>query len=266
MRRMHLFEFEDFNWLPKVIRNGGTDFLNFWFGKIRFYTGVSSQLSALLKTSGIKKVTDLCSGGGGGTLDIVKLIMTEHPNVKFSFTDQNPNEAAMRRILELKNKNLAYLNEPLNAMEVKGNPETLITMSGALHHFTPDDIKTLLSRITDQGVSLAFFDVAPLEVLRRIPIILAPIVILVNMAILTFISLLIMPAILPYRFSRIFFTYFIPAIPFLIAWDGTISVIRAYRPEEILSISKSLPKGDSYNWDAGVAGNALYLTGIMKKI
>ena len=71
-----------------------------------------------------------------------------------------------------------------------------------------------------------------------------------------------MPLVRPFRWSRVLLTYVLPVIPLLVGWDGTVSALRAYTPEELLALAASVPGAEHYSWDAGRAGAALYLTGM----
>ena len=68
----------------------------------------------------------------------------------------------------------------------------------------------------------------------------------------------------PFRLGRIFFTYVIPAIPLMTIWDGAVSLLRLYKPEELLGIAKAaVPE---YEWKAGrlksgIGISVTYLTG-----
>jgi hypothetical protein len=77
-------------------------------------------------------------------------------------------------------------------------------------------------------------------------------------------SLAIVPAVRPFRMSRLLFSCLPPLIPFVVAWDGTVSALRAYTPDELLAIARTVPGGGRYHWRAGSAGRALYLTGVPK--
>ena len=72
----------------------------------------------------------------------------------------------------------------------------------------------------------------------------------------------IVPVVRPFRVSRLLFSYLPPLIPFVVAWDGTVSALRAYTPEELLAIARTVPGGSRYEWRAERTGRALYLTGI----
>ena len=262
MRRVHLFELEDFDWVPRAIRDGGTDLLDLGFDRLGFYDGVAPKLNALLESSGATRVVDLCSGGGGGTLQMRRQVRAAGKSHEFVFSDRHPNEAGIARVQALDDPHTRYRSEPVDAMTGGGELEGVRTMSGALHHFQPDAVRALIAGIVARRAPLAFFDVAASPAVRRLPIVLAPLAMGVNMLMLFLGSLVLVPFVRPFRLSRLLLTYLLPAIPALVAWDGSVSALRAYTPDELLEISRSVPGADGYAWDAGVVGSALYLTGV----
>lgn len=261
MQRLHLFELEDFGWLPAPIRDGGTDFLDFLFDRLGFYDGVAPKLVDLLRRTGAERVIDLASGGGGGTLQLRRHVRAAGLTTEFVFSDGFPNEAGRARVAALADPVARYLAEPLDAMGGGGQESGVRTMSGALHHFTPDAVSQILAGIVQRRAPLAFFDVASSPALRKLPLLLAPIAMSVNMLMLFAATLVVVPFLRPFRLSRLPLTYLLPLIPTLVAWDGTVSALRAYSPDELLTLARAVPGADSYRWDAGVAGSALYLTG-----
>jgi len=54
----------------------------------------------------------------------------------------------------------------------------------------------------------------------------------------------------PFRFSRLLYTYIIPIIPFCTIWDGIVSIIRLYKPSELLKIAREVDT-ENYFWEAG---------------
>lgn len=262
MRRLHLFELEDFDWVPRVVRDGGTDLLDLGFDRIGFYDRALPKLVALLERTGATRLVDLCSGGGGGTLQLRRRLRDRGKSVELLLSDLHPNEAASARVAALGDPQTRYRAEPVDAMEGGGELEGVRTMSGALHHFTPDAVARLLAGVVARRAPLAFFDVAASPAIRKAPIVLLPFAMLVNMPMLFLGSLFLVPFVRPFRLSRLVLTYLLPLIPGLVAWDGTVSALRAYTPDEILAIARAVPGGDRYDWDAGVAGSALYFTGV----
>lgn len=262
MRRVHLFELEDLDWVPRPFRDGGTDLLDLGFDRIGFYDGVTGRLRAVLAETRAERLVDLCSGGGGGTLQLVQRLRKEGDRIELVLTDRHPNEAGRARVAALGEPSTRYEAQSVDAMAGGGELRGVRTMSGALHHFDEPSVKALVAGIVARREPLAFFDVAASPAIRRMPMVLAPLAMAVNLSMLFLGSLLLVPFVRPVRLSRLVLTYLLPLIPLLVAWDGTVSALRAYTPEELLAIARSVPGGDAYRWDAGVAGRALYFTGV----
>jgi hypothetical protein len=68
------------------------------------------------------------------------------------------------------------------------------------------------------------------------------------MLIVPLIVLLVTPAIRPVRLSRLLFTYLLPAIPLIGLFDGVVSCLRTYSPEEMRRLVKPFLH---YDWDIG---------------
>jgi hypothetical protein len=262
MQRLHLFELEDLDWVPRAVRDGGTDLLDLGFDRLSFYGGVAPALSALLERTRATRVVDLCSGGGGGTLQMWRKLRAGGDTRELVLSDRHPNEAGIARVERLGDPKTRYRRESVDAMDGGGELDGVRTMSGALHHFRPDAVRALLAGIVAKRQPLAFFDVAASPKIRKLPPVLAPIAMSLNMLLLFVGSLFLVPLVRPFRLSRLLLTYVIPAIPLLVAWDGTVSALRAYTPEELLEIARSVPGADRYTWDSRMEGSALYLTAI----
>ena len=63
--RLQLFEFEDFEWLPGSIRDGGLDYLRYVLKATHFYDCIVPVIHQALEQTGASSIVDLCSGGGG---------------------------------------------------------------------------------------------------------------------------------------------------------------------------------------------------------
>lgn len=63
--------------------------------------------------------------------------------------------------------------------------------------------------------------------------------------------LLFTPFVRPFRWSRILLTYVLPMIPFIVLFDGTMSVLRIYQPDELRALVANVPNTDSFEWDIG---------------
>ncbi|MBC8172783.1 MAG: hypothetical protein H7X71_02655, partial [Chitinophagales bacterium] len=58
----------------------------------------------------------------------------------------------------------------------------------------------------------------------------------------------------PFRFSRLFFTYIIPVIPLCTIWDGVVSILRLYTPDELLKLAGEADN-KNYVWKSGKVKN-----------
>ncbi|MDC3961391.1 class I SAM-dependent methyltransferase [Polyangium jinanense] len=262
MQRMQLVELEDLPWMPAAIRDGGTDLLDLAFDRLGFYREVVPKLEALLDRTRCTQVVDVCSGGGGGALYAIRALRDAgREDVRFVLTDRYPNEAGRARVAERNDAKLVYREDPVDALAVPPELDGVRTMWGALHHFPPEAVTALVASIVRDQKPLGFFDVAASKTIRGLPTVLAPVAMGINIATLFVGSFVLVPFVRPLRASRWALTYLVPLIPTLVAWDGTVSAIRAYAPDELLAIARSVPGGDAYDWDAGVAGSALYFTG-----
>jgi hypothetical protein len=74
---------------------------------------------------------------------------------------------------------------------------------------------------------------------------------------LPWIALLAVPFIRPWRVSRLFWTYLIPAIPLVLLVDGIVSCLRSYSEDELTALIRSLRPSPSagtptpYQWTVG---------------
>jgi hypothetical protein len=138
-------------------------------------------------------------------------------------------------------------------------------MYSALHHFRPADVERLVASAVADRAPIAFFDIAAQPALRRLPGPLVPLVALINVLMILPLVFVMVPLVRPLRASRLLLTYVVPLIPILYAWDGTVSALRAYTPEELEALARRVPGATRYTWEAGRAGSGirsvLYLIG-----
>jgi len=62
--------------------------------------------------------------------------------------------------------------------------------------------------------------------------------------------LLLTPLVRPVTWRRLLLTYVIPLAPLVLLWDGVVSVLRCYRPEELRAMADELV-GVPYHWETG---------------
>jgi hypothetical protein len=239
MKRLHLFEFEDFPWFPAVIRDSATDFLRFMIETLRFYDPAVLYINKVLKLTGKTSILDLCSGGGGGMVDVFdQLIKEGQTKIEFTLSDKYPNLPAFKDVNRVTNGGIKYINRSVDALDVAADIRSLRTMFSAFHHFNPDQAKQVLKSAVDSGSPVAFFDGAGNKFIIALAIALGH----------PFIFFFATPFIKPFKFSRLFFTYIIPIIPITTIWDGIASAFRFYNTREIDELTTEFK---SYHWETG---------------
>jgi len=256
MKRIHLFEFEDFKWFPDFVRDGGTDFLGFILKLTRFYEPVVGILEHVIDRTNYKQILDLCSGNGG-PIDFINQKMNPNLNVKFFVTDKYPNIPAYKELKLRTNNIVDYDNQPLDVLQLKTNIIGIRTMFSAIHHFKPKEVKIFFENIIKSKMPLCIFDSGD----KHIGTIIA---ILLFHPILFFFCT---PFIRPFKSSRIIFTYLIPIIPIYTIWDGIVSILRLYSPKRLMELAKSSDANNLYEWKCGklknkVGFSVMYLIGI----
>ena len=255
MKRRHLVELEDLSWWPRVFRDAATDYLVTAIRHAKVYDGHAPRLAAAVKRAGADRIIDLCSGGGGPWPTLLPALRAGGLDVPVHLTDKYPNAAALRR-LAATTPGIAFEPEPVSATEVPARLAGFRTVFTAFHHFRPADARAILAAaVRDrQGIFVA-------EAIPRRPAALA-MQLLVPLAVLA-----LTPMVRPFRWSRLFWTYLVPVLPLAICFDGIVSTLRAYTPDELLAMGREVG-GDEYEWEAGFersAGSPLpipYLIGV----
>lgn len=256
MKRIHLFEFEDFSWFPGFLRNYGTDFLQFLANKTRMFHPIVPLLSEVIRKDGSNQIIDLASGGGGALLGLNEELRKEFPELKIVLTDYFPNIPAFERAKKGAD-NIDYRTELIDAMAV---PETLSgvrTQFLSLHHFRPEDAQKILQSAVDSKQCICVFEGQE----RSVPSILAMLFSPISVWLTT-------PFIRPFSWGRLLFTYLIPVVPLFVLWDGVVSSLRTYSVSEMQNLVSTLNQGDSFDWKIGKQtsgpGKILYLIGTPK--
>lgn len=257
--RVQLFEFEDLSWFPDVIRTGGTDFLRYFLISSELYKPTIPLINQTLKDINETKIIDLCSGGGGYIEQVYDEInrISGH-KISITLTDKFPNIKAYDFLKKKTNGGINFTPVSTDATNVPKDLKGFRTMFSAVHHFQPEQIKSVLKNAIENRAAIGFFDGGEKSIFAIIGlIIIHPIAFLI-----------FTPFFKPFKFSRLFFTYIIPLIPIYTVWDGVVSILRMYNPTELREIAESL-NAENYIWTSGKTKNrfgirATYLIGYPK--
>lgn len=239
MKRIHFIELEDQDWCPTPIRDVATDYLRFATRMNNIYAPAVPLLRAVLERLGARRVLDLCSGGGGPRAYLHERLTEEGWPVEVILSDFRPNLGAFEHARAEAGDAVAYVAEPVDATRVPEHLEGFRTIFTGFHHFRPEQARAILSDAVEQGRGIAIFEATE----RTVPAVLA-------MLLMPFVVLLVTPLIRPFRWSRLFWTYLAPAVPLVVLWDGIVSCLRTYTPDELRQMTRELDS-EAYRWEIG---------------
>jgi hypothetical protein len=255
MKRYHLFEFEDQDWFPDLLRRNMLEYLRFAITLTRVYEPVVALLQRILPAGQPVEILDLCSGAGGGIIGIRESLQQalQQP-VRITLSDKFPNLPAFEWVAAQSRGAIGYASSPIDATDVPAHITATRTIFSAFHHFKPHQARAILADAARKRVPIGIFEGAGKRYWE------------IGAAIFLFplIFLVVTPFIRPFRLSRLLFTYLVPLIPAFTIWDGCVSILRIYSPEHLRRLTAGIAAPD-YRWEAGKikhkTGTVIYLIG-----
>lgn len=248
MRRVQFFELHEQPWFPSSLRDDVTDAVQFGYNLLRAYEPITPLLQRVIDSTASptsrQSIIDMCSGGGGPWLDLSRQLRgrdsaADPAGLQIWLTDKYPNLAAFQSVSASSDHRISFYPESVDAKDVPHALKGLRTMFTSFHHFPPDDARAILQDAVDAGESVGIF-----EITRRAP---SAVCLIFAGVLLLFLHV---PRIHPFRWSRLFWTYLIPIIPLVLLFDGVVSCLRTYRPQELREIVEKLSSCE-YEWETG---------------
>ena len=237
-KRLQLGEIHDQPWCPKVIRNGVTDFLQYYGNNRRLYTPLLPTLCHFLRKVEAERIVDLCSGGSGPWQTLFGTLSRDFGAAfRIVLTDRYPNLAAFHLARELSGGIIDFREEPLDARSLPEELSGFRTLFSSFHHFDTAQAKSILQDAVDSGQGIGIFEMTSRGSVALLAMLVVP-----------FIVLLHTPKIRPFSWARLLLTYLLPIIPLIIMVDSIISCLRSYTTDELVELTGSLT-GSPYNWE-----------------
>lgn len=240
MARLQLWEIHEQPWCPAQVREGTTDCLNafaIWAGQ---YAAIVPILREAFRQTHTSRVIDLCSGSGGPWLQLYRRLNRDAAQpLEIVLTDLYPNLSAMRDAEKRSQGQIRFIATPVDTTQLSSELDGFRTLFTAFHHFRPEIARSILQDAVNQKQGIAIFEQTSRSVVALLVMLAVP-----------WLALLIVPFIRPFRLSRLFWTYIIPAIPMLLYIDGIISCLRTYSKVEMQCLIAQL-HGPAYVWEIG---------------
>jgi hypothetical protein len=239
MNRVQFIELHEQPWFPAFLRNDITDILQYALNLSKAYASIVPLLQRALTSAGNPSIVDLCSGGGGPWLNLSRKLKGASGGVQVSLTDKYPNHAAFTNARSRAPISINFYQHSVDARNVPVELLGFRTIFTSFHHFTPDEARAIIQDTVDARQGIGIF-----EITRRTA---SAMLLIVLWSLAPFV---LTPFVRPFRWSRLFFTYLLPVIPFVLLFDGVVSCLRTYRPGELRDLVSGLsPNG--YQWQAG---------------
>lgn len=253
LKRLELFEFEDFNGLPKVIRTGVTNLIAVLHKKMGTAEVLAALVHEVFNKFHFTQIIDLGSGSGGPMPDVIQTLKNQSAtiNLRLLLSDTNPHPDVVKRINEQELDYMKYHVDAIDARKLENLPDGLLTMVASFHHMDPQTAKTILKGAQEEGRAILIYEIAK----NNVPILLWWLLLPMSLIILILMTWIMTPFVRPLTFKQIFFTYVIPIIPLVYAWDGQASLMRTYTFEDINALLADF-KSDDYCWEVNDAKNA----------
>lgn len=257
MKRIHLFEFEDLDFMPIFLREYLTDYLRYVGNLFGILNPSLEIIIDTLKASGKTKIVDLCSGGGGAWLSLYPKVREEIPEAQIILTDLYPNQRAIE-FINKESEGIRYKETSVNAVDIDESVDGLRTQCLSFHHFPESSAVRLIQNAVDNGDPILIIEGQERSLRTLIQFAFVPIFVL-----------LLTPFIRPFSLGRLIFTYLIPIVPLLVLWDGLVSVLRTYSTNEMAELVMQVNGNENYSWDIGRIEQRgminLFLKGVPKK-
>ena len=258
MKRIDLFEFEDFAWFPNWMRICLTRLIVVMHKFLKSSDDLVPLIKRAFKYSNNNTIVDLCSGSGGPMIEVFKDLAGEqrNSNVELILTDLYPNLEMASKINDSAIKNLSYKTTPVNASHVNTELIGVRTMVGSFHHMKPDTARQILINAKESKEPICIYEISDNSHPTFLWWIAIPIIFIM--------ALVITPFVRPLTWKQLIFTYLVPIIPLCFAWDGAVSNVRTYSLEDLDILLEGLESED-YKWEKGKItkkANKIYLLGI----
>ena len=239
MRRVQFIELHEQPWFPAFLRDQVTDALQCGMNLLKAYAPIAPMLRDAADSMGEHSIVDLCSGGGGPWLHLSRVLSNGSGEFQIRLTDKYPNLEAFETTRAASANHVTFCRDPVDALRAPRELRGFRTLFSSFHHFSPERGAAILQDAVNAREGIGIF-----EITRRAPSAIA------WMFPWAFLAFVYTPLIRPFRWSRLIWTYVIPLIPFVLLFDGVVSCLRTYRPQEMREIANRLTPAE-YEWQAG---------------
>jgi hypothetical protein len=195
MKRIQFIELLDYPWVPKSLRQASMAYLRLLLHVTGHAKCLLPKLTEALRESGLRKILDLCSGGGGPWPILAPELCKQGLIDRIELSDLFPDPGAYRIAEAAAPMVLRGRPQPVDATQVQAEPGSLRTMFNAFHHFTPEQATKVLQDAVDARAPIAIFEVVSRDPAALVGMLTSPLVVLA-----------VTPFLRPFRWAFLFWT------------------------------------------------------------
>lgn len=251
MKRIQLFEFEDQTWFPNWLRSCITRLIVVMLRMMGGTSVLSGMLARALRETETTRIVDMGSGAGGVMPAVLRQLrgQPETANITLVMSDLYPNPEAILKFNDASDPAMTYSVKSVDATHLANAPAGLKTMMNCFHHMPPPKARQILESAQGNRQPLFIYELTD----NKLPLVAWWLFLPVSLAITAFLSLVLTPFARPLTWRQLIFTYLIPVIPLVYAWDGQASMPRIYGLGDLESLVSKLPTSKNYQWEWGLA-------------
>ncbi len=243
MKRLHLIELHEQPWYPAFLRRifqrglGRALILTDTFENFR------GPFREFLERTGATSILDMCSGSGDAITEAWSSLATnrdgEVPTLFLS--DLYPNTPSYEKLQDRYPGLIDFFPESVNVMHPPTEAPRIRTLFNSLHHFRPNQVRTILKDAAENADGIATFEATGntwgnnLQTLFVLPFAAA------------FLTAFLLR---PVRLTNILFSTLIPVIPITALFDGLVSNFRTYSVSDLEELTRSIDC-PNFEWQAG---------------
>lgn len=256
MGRKQAFQFTSQPWFPSFLRKQVDEFLDFMVRLPRANRPFLPLFDELLAHSKARVVVGFDGQDGGGLAHIASEVGgPRNAELSVVLADERWSPARVERVEELAARPVEVLTCPAREAAERFKGRGVGVYINSFHRLGRGEDRAALAELVNrdldvfigEGNNNSLWQVVGMTVF--VPVLM----------------FLFTPLVKPFRLSRLFFTYLVPVIPFVVVWDGLAALFRLHRPEDFEALAKSVGRSD-YVWKAGKrqngrGGYVIYLLG-----
>ncbi|WP_309896268.1 hypothetical protein [Archangium sp.] len=259
MKRAHLFEFNDMPWLPLPVRTTLLEQLHHMAVQLHLYDVGFDAVAKVLDATSSRTIQALCAGDGGLMLALSRYLKRDDLGIVLS--DKFPALDSLREREREAEGRLSIEPGSVDVLDVPERMKGLRLIVNAVHHFEPPMVRAILADAVAKRQPIVFLEPVQRDLLSILRFSVAAPLLSLYFSV---------GGIRPVSLRRTVLGAIAPVGSLCFFFDGIVSHLRAYQPEEWEALIREVDGHEGYTWETrllpGFMGSRLtFLSGIPRE-